>query len=55
LPQRLEADNGSEFISKNLDRWAYEHKITLDFSRQGKPADKPYIGSINEKLRDECL
>ncbi len=55
VPQRLQVDNGSEFISKELDRWAYEHKVTLDFSRPGKPTDNPYIESFNGKLRDECL
>jgi len=25
VPERLQVDNGSEFISKDLDRWAYEH------------------------------
>lgn len=30
-------DNGSEFISKSLDKWVYEHGVTIDFSRPGKP------------------
>jgi hypothetical protein len=34
---RHDVDNGSEFISKALDKWAYENKVTLDFSRPGKP------------------
>jgi putative transposase len=37
LPKRIQVDNGSEFISKALDKRAYENKITLDFSRPGKP------------------
>ncbi|MBQ4774191.1 DDE-type integrase/transposase/recombinase, partial [Pectobacterium versatile] len=35
VPGRLQTDNGSEFISKSLDRWAYENKVTMDFSRPG--------------------
>lgn len=35
-PQRLQVDNGSEFASKELDRWAYENKVTLDFSKTRK-------------------
>lgn len=35
-PERIQVDNGSEFISKNFDRWAYENNIILDFSRPGK-------------------
>ena len=41
LPQRIKVDIGSEFISKILDRWAYEYNVELDFSRLGKPTDKP--------------
>ncbi len=33
LPVRIQTDNGSEFISKSLDKWAYEHGVTMDFSR----------------------
>lgn len=55
LPVRIETDNGSEFISKSLDKWAYEHGVTMDFSRPGKPTDNPFIESFNGSLRDECL
>jgi len=55
LPERIQVDNGSEFISKALDKWAYENKVTLDFSRPGKPTDNPYIESFNGSFRDECL
>lgn len=55
LPQRIQTDNGSEFISLALDRWAYDHQVTLDFSRPGKPTDNPFIESFNGSFRDECL
>ena len=54
-PERIQVDNGSEFISQALDRWAYDHGVTLDFSRPGKPTDNPYIESFNGSFRDECL
>ena len=54
-PQRIQVDNGSEFISKDFDRWAYENHVTLDYSRPGKPTDNPFIESFNGSLRDECL
>ena len=54
-PDRIKVDNGSEFISKALDKWAYENKVTLDFSRPGKPTDNAYIESFNGSFRDECL
>ena len=55
LPKRIQVDNGSEFISKALDRWAYDNKVTLDFSRPGKPTDNAFIESFNGSFRDECL
>ena len=54
-PARIQVDNGSEFISQALDRWAYDRGVTLDFSRPGKPTDNPYIESFNGSFRDECL
>jgi putative transposase len=51
---RIQTDNGSEFISKSLDKWAYENGMTMDFSRPGKPADNPLIESFKGSLRDEC-
>jgi len=38
-----------------LDQWAYDNQVTLDFSRTGKPTDKPYIEFFNGSFRDECL
>ena len=55
LSVRIQTDNGSEFISKSLDKWPYEHGVTMDFSRPGKPADNTFIESFNGSLRDECL
>jgi AraC-like DNA-binding protein len=46
-PERIQVDNGSEFIRKDLDRWVYENNVTFTFSRTGKPTDNPYIESFN--------
>lgn len=46
---------GSEFISKAMDRWAYENGIELDFSRPGKPTDNAKVESFNGRFRSECL
>ena len=54
-PKSIRVDNGPEFVSKALDRWAYEHGVTLDFSRPGKPTDKAYVESFNGRRREECL
>lgn len=55
VPERIQVDNGSEFISKDFDRWAYENNVTLDYSRPGRPTDNPFIESFNGSFRDECL
>jgi putative transposase len=54
-PTRIFLDNGPEFISKALDLWAYQAKVTLDFSRPEKPTDNAYIESFSGSFRDECL
>ena len=54
-PQTIKTDNGSEFISKAMDRWAYEHHVEIDFSRPGKPTDNAMVESFNGRLRQECL
>lgn len=54
-PKSIRVDQGSEFISKNLDLWAYQNDVILDFSRPGKPTDNAFIESFNGKFRAECL
>ena len=55
LPRTIKVDNGSEFISKAMDRWAYENGVELDFSRPGRPIDNAKVESFNGRLRQECL
>jgi putative transposase len=55
LPKSIRVDNGPEFVSKELDLWAFMRGVTLDFSRPGKPTDNAYIESFNGKFRSECL
>lgn len=54
-PQRIFCDNGSEFSGRITDLWAYINKVTLAFSRPGKPTDNAFIESFNGSFRDECL
>lgn len=54
-PRTIRCDNGPEFISKDLDLWAYMNGVTLDFSRPGKPTDNAFAESFNGKFRAECL
>lgn len=55
IPERIQTDNGSEFISREMDRWAYDNRVTMDYSRPGKPTDNCYVESFNGSFRDECL
>ena len=48
-------DQGPEFISNDLDLWAYRRNVMLNFSRPGKLTDKAFIESLNGKFRGECL
>jgi len=54
-PRVIQVDNGPEFTSRSLDRWAYWNKVRLDFSRPGKPTDNAVIESFNGRVRQECL
>ena len=54
-PRTIKVDNGSEFISKAMDRWAYDNGVELDFSRPGRPTDNAKVESFNGRLREECL
>lgn len=55
VPKSLRVDNGPEFTGKMLDLWAYFNKVSLDFSRPGKPTDNAFIESFNGSFRQECL
>ena len=54
-PEAIQVDNGPEFISKELDLWAYCSQVKLDFSRPGTPTDNALIESFNARFRQECL
>jgi putative transposase len=55
VPRSIRMDNGSEFVSKVLDKWAYDNQVVLDFSRPGKPTDNAFAESFIGSFRDECL
>jgi len=46
-PKTIRVDQGSEFISRDLDLRAYQNDVTLGFSRPGKPTDNAFIESFN--------
>ena len=46
VPQTISVDNGPEFTSTALDRWAWTAAVKLDFSRPGKPGDNASIEAV---------
>lgn len=54
LPRSINVDNGSAFISKAKDRWAYENWVKLGFSPPGKPTDNAKAESFNSRFWEEC-
>jgi putative transposase len=50
-PASIRVDQGSAFVSRELDLRAYMKGVVLDFSRPGKPTDNAFIESFNGKLR----
>jgi len=54
-PKTIRVDQGSEFISRDMDLWAYANNVILDFSRPGKPTDNAFIEAFNGRFRTECL
>ena len=55
MPKLIFCDNGSEFVGRALDLWAYVNRVRIDFSRPGKPTDNADVESFNGRFRDECL
>jgi transposase InsO family protein len=42
-PRAIRVDQCTEFVSRDLDPWAYQRGVTLDFSRLGKPTGNAFI------------
>lgn len=49
------SDNGTEFTSIAILRWAQGTGIDWHYIAPGKPTQNAFIESFNGKLRDECL
>ena len=48
-------DNGPELISRVLEQWAHDHRVTLHFIDPGKPTQNAHCESFHGRLRDEGL
>ena len=54
-PAVLRSDNGPEFVSKALLRWAVANRLETALIEPGKPWQNGTNESFNGKFRDECL
>jgi transposase InsO family protein len=50
-PKTIRVDHGTEFVSRDLDLWAYAKGVTLDFSRPGKPTKNLRGGKSQWQVR----
>lgn len=54
-PKILRSDNGPEFVSRALLRWAASQNLDMALIDPGKPWQNGTTESFNGKFRDECL
>lgn len=54
-PKILRPDNGPEFVSRALLRWAANENLDMALIDPGKPWQNGTAESFNGKFRDECL
>jgi putative transposase len=54
-PGTIVSDNGTEFTSNAILRWADEMPVNWHYIAPGKPIQNAFIESFNGRLRDELL
>lgn len=54
-PTAIRTDNGPEFTSKELELWAIENEITIQFIQPGRPMQNGYIERFNRLYREAIL
>lgn len=54
-PRYLRSDNGPEFVSRAILKWAADNGMEMELSDPGKPWQNGADESFNGKFRDECL
>lgn len=55
VPKVLRSDNGPEFVSRALLKWAAGQNLDMALIDPGKPWQNGTTESFNGKFRDECL
>jgi putative transposase len=54
-PRYLRSNNGPEFVSRAILKWAAQNGMDMALSDPGKPWQNGADESFNGKFRDECL
>lgn len=54
-PYMIVSDNGTEFTSHTILKWASQNNIQWHYITPGKPSENGFTESLNGKIRDECL
>lgn len=54
-PLAIRVDNGPEYISSTLVRWAEKQGIALNYIQPGKPQQNAYVERYNRTVRHEWL
>ena len=54
-PSHIRCDNGPEYLSHHLQRWAIEQRINLLYIQPGKPQQNAYIERFNRTVRYDWL
>ena len=54
-PEYLRSDNGSEFVSRIVQRWLAEQQIKTIYIEPGSPWQNGFVESFHGRFRDECL
>ena len=54
-PASIVSDNGTEFTSRAILKWANDNDVDWHYINPGKPQQNAFIESFNGSLRDELL
>ena len=54
-PGTIRVDNGPEYISETLRKWAEKHGATIQHSHSGQPQQNAYVERYNRTVRHEWL
>ena len=54
-PLEIRCDNGPEYISTKLQKWAEIQKVKLIYTQPGNPQQNAYIERFNRTVRYDCL